>query len=160
MSVRELEGKPDGSNAKCAIVVARFNSKVTSLLLQGAIGTLKDNGVSEKRISVFWVPGSFEIPMLAKELGKSQQYDTIICLGAVIKKQTAHFEYVAAECARGIAEVSRETGTPAVFGVLTTYTLQQALDRAGGDQGNRGADAALAALEMANLLSQIRKRDP
>ena len=157
MTVQELQGTPDGSTARCAIVVARFNFQVTSLLLEGAIATLKAHGVSEERIAVFWVPGAFEIPLLAKELGISQRYDTVICLGTIIKKQTAHFEYVAAECSRGIAEASRETGTPAIFGVLTTYTLEQALERAGGDEGNRGADAALAALQMANLLSQIRE---
>ena len=128
---------------------------MTERLLQGALDTLGAHGVVDEDTTVVWVPGSFEIPLVARKLATSGRYHAIVCLGAVVKKETAHFEYVAAEAARGIAAVGRETGVPTIFGILTTYDNQQALARAGGVQGNRGADAAEAAIRMANLMQEL-----
>jgi 6,7-dimethyl-8-ribityllumazine synthase len=138
-----------------ALVVARFNDFVTSKLLEAAVDTLSRLGVAEADITVVWVPGAFEIPMAAERLARSGKFAAVVCLGTVIRGQTPHFEYVAGQCAAGIAAVGRDTGVPVIMGVLTTETMEQAIDRAGGKMGNKGADAAEAAVEMADLLNQL-----
>ncbi len=147
-----LEGSREGKGVKIGIVVARFNQIVTSRLLEGAREGLLEHGITEEDITVASVPGSFEISLVAKKMAASRRYGAIICLGAVIRGETAHFDYVAGEASKGIASAAMETGVPVIFGVLTTDTLEQALNRAGGKQGNKGYDAALAAIEMANLM--------
>jgi len=138
-----------------ALVVARFNDFVTSKLLEAAVDTLSRLGVAEADMAVVWVPGAFEIPMAAGHLARSGKYAAVICLGTVIRGQTPHFDYVAGQCASGIAAVARDTGVPVIMGVLTTESTEQAIDRAGGKMGNKGADAAEAAVEMADLLDQL-----
>jgi 6,7-dimethyl-8-ribityllumazine synthase len=138
-----------------ALVVARFNDFVTSKLLEAAVDTLSRLGVGEADITVVWVPGAFEIPMAAERLARSGKFAAVVCLGTVIRGQTPHFEYVASQCAAGIAAVGRDTGVPVIMGVLTTETMEQAIDRAGGKMGNKGAAAAEAAVEMADLLNQL-----
>ena len=150
-----LSGTLDASAKRFAIVAARFNDIVTGKLLEGAVDTLVRLGAEEAAITVAWVPGAFEIPYAAQKLAVTGNYAAIICLGTVIRGQTPHFDFVAGQCAAGIAAVGRETGVPTVLGVLTTENLEQALDRAGGKMGNKGADAAQAAVEMANLLGRI-----
>ncbi len=154
--VRELKGDLDGAELRIAIVVARFNEHVTSLLLQGALDGLAGHGVRDRDVTVAWVPGAFEIPIAAKALARQDGLDAIVCVGAVIRHETDHYRYVAGEAARGIADVSRETGVPVMFGILMTDTDEQALARAGGAEGNKGHDSALAAIEMANLLRNMR----
>ena len=144
-----------GAKAKFAIVVSRFNEFVTNKLLGGAIDALSRHGATESNIDVFWSPGSFEIPVLAQKLAESKRYDAVICLGAVIRGGTDHYQYVAAEVSKGIASASMKTGVPCIFGVLTCDTIEQAIERSGAKAGNKGADAALAAIEMANLLQQL-----
>jgi 6,7-dimethyl-8-ribityllumazine synthase len=151
-----FEGRLEASGLRVAIVVSRFNELVSRQLLEGARDSLRRHGGDEPAVA--WVPGAFEIPLVAHRLASSGRYDAVICLGAVIRGATAHFDYVAGQCAAGVARVSLETGVPVSFGVLTTDTLEQALDRAGGKAGNKGADAALAAVEMASLLRQIGDR--
>ena len=151
----QVEGDLQGRGLRIAVVASRFNQHVTDRLLHGALATLRTHGVADEDVTVVWVPGSFEVPTVARKLATSGRYQAIVCLGAVVKKETAHFEYVAAEAARGIADVGRETGVPTIFGILTTYDSQQALARAGGVQGNRGSDAAEAAIRMANLMQQL-----
>ncbi len=151
----EVEGSLQGQGLRIAVVASRFNQDVTERLLQGALDTLLAHGVSDEDVTVVWVPGSFEVPIVARKLATSGRHQAVVCLGAVVKKETAHFEYVAGEAARGIAAVGRETGVPTIFGILTTYNSQQALARSGGVQGNRGADAAEAAIRMANLMQQL-----
>ena len=140
---------------KYAIIVGRFNEFIGSKLLSGAIDALKRHGVKEKEIEIAWVPGAFEIPLAAKKFALSKKYDAVICLGAVIRGATSHFEYVAGEVAKGIAQASLETGLPIIFGVLTTENLEQAIERAGVKSGNKGFDAAITAIEMANLFDEI-----
>ena len=152
---REVEGSLRGRGLRIAIVASRFNQDVTDRLLRGALDALAAHGVADEDTTVVWVPGSFEAPTVARKLATSGRYQAVVCLGAVVKKETAHFEYVAAEAARGIADVGRETGVPTIFGILTTYNHQQALARAGGVQGNRGADAAEAAVRMATLMQEL-----
>ena len=152
---QEVEGSLQGQGLRIAVVASRFNEHVTERLLRGALDALGAHGVADEDTTVVWVPGSFEIPLVARKLATSGRYQAIVCLGAVVKKETAHFEYVAAEAARGVADVGRETGVPTIFGILTTYDNQQALARAGGVQGNRGADAAEAAIRMANLMQEL-----
>lgn len=142
---------------RIGIVVARFNELVSQRLLEGAVDALVRHGADDEQITVIWVPGSFEIPIAARTLAEQGEADAVICLGAVIRGETAHFDYVAGEAARGVAAVHAATGVPAGFGVLTVDTLEQALDRAGGKHGNKGADAALAAVEMVNLLRELRR---
>ena len=154
--MKEFQGQlvaPKG--AKFAIVVGRFNEFVTSKLLGGAIDALTRHGVAEADVEIFWSPGSFEIPVITARLAGSGKYAAVICLGAVIRGGTDHYQYVAAEVTKGIAQVSLQTGTPCIFGVLTCDTVEQAVDRAGAKSGNKGAEAANAALEMVNLLAQI-----
>jgi len=156
---RELKGSLQGRGLRVGIVVSRFNESVTSRLLQGAREALSEHGVRDQDVAVAWVPGSFEIPLIAKRLAQRGEFDAVICLGAVIRHETDHYRYVAGEAARGIAEVGRETGVPAVLGVLTTDTEEQAMERASGKEGNKGYDAALAAIEMANLLRLVDGSD-
>jgi 6,7-dimethyl-8-ribityllumazine synthase len=148
-------GKLDARGKAFAIVVARFNDFVTGKLLEGAVDKLVRLGADEDQVTVVWVPGAFEIPTAAARVAKSGKFAAVICLGTVIRGQTPHFEYVAGQCASGIAAVGRQTGVPAIMGVLTTETLEQAIDRAGGKMGNKGAEAAESAVEMADLLSQL-----
>ncbi|HUU26177.1 MAG TPA: 6,7-dimethyl-8-ribityllumazine synthase [archaeon] len=148
-----FEGKLDGSGKHVAFVVSRFNDLVTGHLSAGALDCLLRHGVAEKDISIFKVPGSFEISPVARKLAASGKYDAVIALGAVIRGDTPHFDYIAAEVAKGVAHAAFESDVPVVFGVLTTDTLEQALERAGAKSGNKGAEAALAALELMNLYS-------
>jgi 6,7-dimethyl-8-ribityllumazine synthase len=153
---RTFQGELHGSGLRVAVVVARFNEEVTSRLLAGARTALERNGVRAEDVDVAWVPGAFELPFAARKLAESSRYDAVVCLGAVIRGETPHFEYVAGEAARGIADAGRDTGVPTIFGVITPNTLEQALARAGGDKGNKGFDAAANAIEMANLLRALR----
>ncbi|MGC8965630.1 MAG: 6,7-dimethyl-8-ribityllumazine synthase [Caldimicrobium sp.] len=154
-ALKILEGYFDGRDLNFAIVVSRFNVFITQKLLEGALDVLKRHYVSEERIYITWVPGAFEIPLVAKKLAESKKFDAIICLGAIIRGATPHFEYVAAEASKGIAQVMLETGVPVIFGILTTDTIEQAIERAGTKAGNKGAEAAFTALEIANLLKKI-----
>ncbi len=140
---------------KFAIVISRFNEFISSKLLEGCIDTLVRHGASESGIDVVWVPGAFEIPMLALKVAKSKKHDAVICLGTVIRGATPHFEFVASEAAKGIAKVSLDTGVPCIFGVITADNLEQAIERAGTKDGNKGRDAALSAIEMANLYEKV-----
>ena len=148
-------GKLVGTGLKIAVVVSRFNEFITSKLLSGALDTLVRHGTSEGDVEVVWVPGSFEIPLVAKKLAASGKFDAVICLGAVIRGGTPHFEYIAAEAAKGVAHVGMSTGVPTVFGIITSDTLEQAIERAGTKSGNKGSDSALIAIEMANLLKGL-----
>ncbi|MYC08280.1 MAG: 6,7-dimethyl-8-ribityllumazine synthase [Chloroflexi bacterium] len=154
MSV-ELQGGMNGEGLRVAIVVATFNDFITSRLLDGARAALSRHGVRDDDVSVAYVPGSFELPLTAKKLAESGQYDSVICLGAVIRGETDHYEHVAGEAAKGIANAGFNSGIPVIFGVLTTDTLEQAINRAGGKQGNNGYGAGLTAIEMANLLRAL-----
>jgi 6,7-dimethyl-8-ribityllumazine synthase len=138
-----------------ALVVSRFNDFVVEPLVRGAVDVLKRHGAAEKQIEIVRVPGAFDIPVVARKLAQSRRYEALVALGAVIRGQTPHFDYVAGECASGLARIALESGVPIGFGVLTTDTVEQAVDRAGGKAGNKGTDAALAALEMANLLRRL-----
>lgn len=140
---------------KFGIVVARFNDFITSRLLDGAVDALQRHGTADGDIEVIKVPGAYEIPLAAKMLAQAKKYNAVICLGAVIRGATPHFEYVSAEVSKGVAAASLETGVPVVFGVLTTDTIEQAVERAGTKSGNKGADAALTAIEMANVMKQL-----
>ncbi|MEX0781821.1 MAG: 6,7-dimethyl-8-ribityllumazine synthase [Dehalococcoidia bacterium] len=147
----ELEGSLDGAGLRVCVVVARWNSFVTGKLLEGATSGLRERGVKAGDVTVAWVPGAFEVPTAAKWAADSGRFDAVICLGAVIRGDTAHFEYVAGGAAEGIANVSLATGIPVIFGVLTVDSVEQAMDRAGGKEGNKGDESAQAAIEMANL---------
>jgi len=149
------EGHLVAKGLKFAIVVSRFNEFISTRLLDGAMDALKRHDADMKSVDVAWVPGSFEIPLTAAKLAESGRYDAVICLGAVIRGSTPHFEYVAAEVSKGIARVTLEKGVPAAFGVITADTIEQAVDRAGAKQGNKGWQAALTAVEMANLLKEF-----
>lgn len=150
-----FEGNLVAQGLRVGIVVGRFNEFIVSKLLGGAIDGLKRHGVEEDNIEVAWVPGAFELPLVAKKMAKNENYDAIICLGAVIKGSTPHFDYVCAEASKGIASVSLSTEKPVIFGVLTTDTIEQAIERAGTKAGNKGYDAAVTAIEMANLLKSF-----
>ena len=147
---------PDARGLKIAVLHAAFNQEVVAGLVRGARAALKEMGAAEKDVQAVEVPGAFELPLVARKLAESHRYDAVVCLGAVIRGETPHFEYVAGEAARGIADAARDTGVPAIFGVLTTDTLEQALERAGGKAGNKGYDAVLSAIETANLLRRLR----
>jgi 6,7-dimethyl-8-ribityllumazine synthase len=149
------EGMLVGKGLKFGLVVSRFNEFVTSKLLEGAQDALLRHDVSEGDIEVTWVPGTFEIPLVAKKLAETKNYDAIICLGAAVRGGTPHFEYIAAEVTKGIAKVGLDAGLPVIYGVITADTLEQAIERAGTKMGNRGFDAAVSAIEMANLLKSI-----
>ncbi|MDE3839225.1 6,7-dimethyl-8-ribityllumazine synthase [Bacillus methanolicus] len=150
-----LEGNLIGTGLKIAIVVGRFNEFITAKLLSGAEDALHRHGVNEDDITVAWVPGAFEIPLVAKKLAESGQYDAVITLGTVIRGATPHFEYVSGEVAKGVAAAGLHSGVPIIFGVLTTETIEQAIERAGTKAGNKGWEAAVGAIEMANLVRQI-----
>ncbi|AIE60376.1 6,7-dimethyl-8-ribityllumazine synthase [Bacillus methanolicus] len=150
-----LEGNLIGAGLKIAIVVGRFNEFITSKLLSGAEDALHRHGVNEDDITVAWVPGAFEIPLVAKKLAESGKFDAVITLGTVIRGATPHFEYVSGEVAKGVAAASIQSGVPIIFGVLTTETIEQAIERAGTKAGNKGWEAAVGAIEMANLVRQI-----
>ncbi len=151
----EINGNLKADNLKFGIIVSRFNSLITEKLLEGALDCIVRHGGSKENITVVRVPGAFEIPLIAKKMAKSKKYDAIICLGAVIRGSTPHFDYVASEVSKGIALVSLETEVPVAFGILTTDTLEQAIERAGTKMGNKGFDAALSAIEMANIISGL-----
>lgn len=153
--MRILEGNLVADKLKVGIVAGRFNEFIVSKLLSGALDGLKRHGVDKENIDVAWVPGAFEIPLIAKKMIQNEKYDAVICLGAVIKGSTPHFDYVCAEASKGIAQVSMQTEKPVIFGVLTTDTIEQAIERAGTKAGNKGYDAAVSAIEMANLLSNL-----
>ncbi len=152
-----IEGKLWAEGFRFGIVVSRFNSFITERLLEGALDCLKRHGCRDEDIEIVWVPGSFEIPLIAKKMAKRSNYNAVIALGAVIRGETPHFDYVAAEVSKGIAAVSLETEKPVVFGVLTTDTVEQAIDRAGTKAGNKGWEAALTAIEMVNLLKEMEE---
>jgi 6,7-dimethyl-8-ribityllumazine synthase len=154
--MKTYEGSLVGSGLRIAIVVSRFNELVVDRLLDGAVHALGRHGVAEDDIAVVRVPGAFEIPIVAQEMAKSAKYDAVVCLGAVIRGATAHFDYVAGPMASSLANLGLSTGVPILFGVLTTDTIEQALERAGSKAGNKGTDVAVAAVEMANLLRSIR----
>lgn len=149
------EGRVDGAGMRIGVVVARFNELVTKQLLEGARDALRRGGVADDDVHVAWVPGSFEIPLVARTMAASGRVDAVVCLGAVIRGATAHFDYVAGQTAGGVARAGLDTGVPVIFGVLTTDSIEQALERVGAKGTNRGADAAFAALEMASLLRQL-----
>jgi 6,7-dimethyl-8-ribityllumazine synthase len=153
---RVIEGKLSGEGLSFGIVVSRFNGFITERLLEGAVDGLVRHGVRDEDIDVWRVPGSFEIPVTAKRLALLDRYAAIICLGAVIRGATPHFDYVAGQVASGVASVALETGVPCIFGILTTDTVEQAIDRAGAKMGNKGWEAALSAIEMANVLAQLQ----
>jgi 6,7-dimethyl-8-ribityllumazine synthase len=155
--VTVTRGDPVGEGRRVAVVVARFHEQVTAKLLEGALAGLRSHGVVDDAVDVAWVPGAFEIALVAKRMASTGAYDAVVCLGAIVRGETAHFDLIAAEAARGAAEVGRETGVPVIFEVLATETLAQAEARAGGAHGNRGWDAAEAALEMADVLDRLPK---
>ena len=152
---RMIEGELLARDLRFAFIAARFNDVVVEPLIRGALDALKRHGATDKQIEIVRVPGAFDIPVVARKLALSRRYDALLALGAVVRGQTAHFDYVAGECASGLARIALESGVPVAFGVLTTDTMEQAMDRAGGKAGNKGADAALAAIEMANLLRRL-----
>ena len=156
--MKEFEGTLTATGKRFAIVASRFNDFIVEKLVQGARGQLLKLGADDESIEAFYVPGAFEIPAVARQLAESKAYDAILCLGAVIRGATPHFDYVAGEAAKGVASVSREAVVPVVFGVLTTETVEQAIERAGTKAGNKGADAATAAVELANLYDLIGQR--
>ena len=152
---KTVEGQLDAKGLKTAIIISRFNDFIGGKLVGGALDALVRHGADEKDIEIYKVPGAFEIPLTAKKLALSRKYDAIICLGVVIRGSTPHFDYIAAEVSKGVASVGLETETPIIFGVLTTDTIEQAIERAGSKAGNKGWDAANAAIEMVNLYKQI-----
>jgi len=152
---KNFEGSLLGKGLRFGLVISRFNEFITKKLLEGAQDALRRHGVSEADIDIAWVPGSFEIPLVAKKLAQSKKYDAVICLSAVVRGGTPHFEYIAAEVTKGIAKVGLETGLPVIYGVITADTLEQAIERAGTKMGNKGFQAAEDAIEMANLLKSI-----
>ncbi|HZK27525.1 MAG TPA: 6,7-dimethyl-8-ribityllumazine synthase [Clostridia bacterium] len=153
--MKVFEGKLISDGLKFGIIVGRFNEFIGSKLLSGALDALKRHDVNEEDIDIAWVPGAFEIPLVAKRMAETDKYDAIICLGAVIRGATPHFDYVSNEVTKGIAKVSLDTDSPIIFGILTTDTIEQAIERAGTKAGNKGYDAAITAIEMANLLKEI-----
>ncbi len=155
--MKTIEGYLSGNDFAFAVVISRFNELITQKLLDGALDCLIRHGASTERIHVIWVPGSFEIPMVARKIVKSNQYDAVICLGAIIRGDTPHFDFVAAEAAKGIASVGFDSHIPVTFGVLTTDSIEQAIERAGTKSGNKGWDAALSAIELANLYHKLKE---
>ncbi|HEV2754844.1 MAG TPA: 6,7-dimethyl-8-ribityllumazine synthase [Actinomycetota bacterium] len=155
--MRTYEGSFDGRGLRVAVVASRFNETIVQRLVDGALDCLRRHGVDDGDISVAWVPGAFEVPLAARRFAGSGDADAVVCLGVVIKGETAHFDFVAGGAAQGIAAVAQETGVPVTFGVLTTETADQAADRAGGKMGNKGFEAALAAIEMASLFQSLPK---
>ncbi|MBM3246332.1 MAG: 6,7-dimethyl-8-ribityllumazine synthase [Candidatus Omnitrophica bacterium] len=154
--VKTMEGNLIAKGKKFGIVASRFNEFITRELISGCADTLVRHGADDKDLAVAWVPGAFEIPLAALKLAKTRSYDAVICLGTVIRGATPHFDYIAAEVAKGIAKVSQDSGLPVVFGIITADTIEQAIERAGTKEGNKGRDAALSAIEMSNLLTQLK----
>jgi 6,7-dimethyl-8-ribityllumazine synthase len=152
-----ISGKLDASGRRFGVVAARFNEFITTRLVEGALDALTRHGADPTAIIQAWAPGSFELPLLAKRLAQARPLDAVICVGCLIRGQTPHFDYIASSCAKGIGQVALELGKPVVFGVITADTLEQAIDRAGGKAGNKGAEAALAAIEMVNVLDRLAK---
>lgn len=150
-----IEGNITAEGLRFAIVASRFNEFITSKLLEGALDMLRRHGAAEDAVDVVWVPGAFEIPLAAKKLAASGKYDAVICVGAVIRGATSHYDYVCNEVSKGVAQAGVSTGVPVIFGVVTTENIEQAVERAGTKAGNKGADGAMAAMEMANLLKKI-----
>ena len=150
-----FQGRLVAGKHRFGVVVSRFNEFLTSKLLEGCLDTLERSGADPDEIDVAWTPGSYEIPMVARKMAESGRYAAVICLGTVIRGQTPHFDYIAAEVAKGVAQVAMATGVPTIFGVITADTLEQAIDRAGNKSGNKGADAAASAIEMANLMDAL-----
>ena len=155
MSAKTYEGKLVTPKGRFAVIAGRFNEFITSRLLDGALDAFRRHGVTEANVEVVWTPGSWEIPVVCRRLAQSGRYVAVVCLGAVIRGGTAHWEYIASEAAKGIAAAAAASGVPCIFGVLTTDTVEQAVERAGTKAGNKGADAAMAAIEMANLMVQL-----
>lgn len=155
---KEIHGQLKVDGQRFAVVVSRFNEFITAKLLGGAVDALTRHGCKDEHITIAYVPGAFELPMIAKRLAESGQFDAVICLGCVIRGQTPHFEYVASEAAKGVAQVGLSTGVPATFGVITADTLEQAVERAGAKSGNKGFDAAVSAIELVNLLRHLPAR--
>ncbi len=153
--VNTVKGKMVAKGKNFGIIVSRFNELISDKLLDGAVDTLLKHGVQESEITVVWTPGSFEIPMIAKKMAESEKYDALICLGAIIRGETPHFDFVASEASKGVAKISLDSGLPCIFGIITADNLEQALDRAGTKNGNKGRDAAMSAIEMANLYTLI-----
>jgi len=152
---KEIKGQLAAGDGQYAIVVSRFNEFITNKLLGGAIDCLSRHGASEEQMTIVWVPGAVEIAAVARKLATGGKYDAVICLGAVIRGQTSHYDYVCQQVSRGIGQINMDTAVPAIFGVLTCESIEQAIERAGSKQGNAGANAALAAIEMADILKQI-----
>lgn len=155
--MKTFEGKLVSEDIKVGIIVARFNEFITSKLLSGALDTLTRHEVKEENIQVAWVPGAFEIPLIVSKMAESGKYDAVICLGAVIRGSTSHYDYVCSEVSKGIASVSLKSGIPVMFGVLTTENIEQAIERAGSKAGNKGSECAQGAIEMVNLIREIQK---
>ena len=153
--MKVIEGKLTAKDLKFGIVVGRFNEFISSKLLGGALDALKRHDATEDNIDLAWAPGSYEIPLIAKKMAKSGKYDAVICLGAVIRGATPHFDYVSSEVAKGVAQAGMDSEVPVIFGVLTTDSLEQAIERAGAKSGNKGFDAAMAAIEMGNLMKEL-----
>jgi 6,7-dimethyl-8-ribityllumazine synthase len=153
--IRTIEGTFDAGEARFALVASRFNSFIVESLIAGAIDTLRRHGVDDARITLIHAPGAYELPLVVQKVAASTHYDAVIALGAVIRGGTPHFDYVAGECTKGLASVSLQTGTPVAFGVLTVDTIEQAIERAGTKAGNKGAEAALSAIEMVSLLGKL-----
>jgi len=153
---KTIEGNLIAKGKKFGIIASRFNDFITKELVSGCLDTLARHGASSEDVSITWVPGAFEVPLVAQKLAKSKSYDALICLGTVIRGSTPHFEYIASEVAKGIAKVSLDAGLPVIFGIITADTIEQAVERAGTKEGNKGKDAAMSAIEMANLLTQIK----
>jgi 6,7-dimethyl-8-ribityllumazine synthase len=153
------EGRLDAGGLRVGVVASRFNETITKALLEGALSGLRRHGLDDAGVTIAWVPGAMELPLAAKRLAASGEFDAVICLGAVIRGATAHFEHVAGQAAAGVARTAYDTGVPVIFGVLTTDTIEQAIERSGTKAGNKGFDAAVAAIEMADLLRQLPKAD-
>ena len=157
--MRTIQGGFEARGRRFAVVAARFNDVVVNKLVEGAVSCLQKHGIADDDLDLVWVPGAFELPFAANRLAETRGYDGVICLGAVIRGETSHYDFVAGEAARGIREAAMETGVPVIFGVLTTETFEQAMDRAGGKHGNKGWDAAMAAMETADVLDRLPKRE-
>lgn len=153
-----IKGDLIGKGKSFAIVVSRFNDFITARLVDGAVDTLTRHGVEENEIDIAYVPGSFEIPQIAQKMARSKKYNAVICLGTLIKGETPHFDYIASEASKGIAKISLDTDIPCIFGIITAESLEQAIERAGAKDGNKGRDAAINAIEMANLSERLKKQ--
>ncbi|HOW42521.1 MAG TPA: 6,7-dimethyl-8-ribityllumazine synthase [Candidatus Omnitrophota bacterium] len=151
-----IEGMMTAKGRKFGIVASRFNDFMTKELIDGCLDTLKRHGADEDDLTVVWVPGAFEIPVVAQKMARSKSFDSLICLGTIIRGATPHFDFVASEAAKGVARISQDTGLPVIFGIITADTIEQAIERAGTKDGNKGKDAALSAIEMVNLMGQLK----